>query len=228
IGSVVTSMILVGGIKLVKRQLEMERQKQKAEKAALTSELKFLKSQLNPHFMFNALNNIYFLIKKDPDTAADALAKYSDILRYQIYHCNEPFIALREEVDFLENYIRISKLSKNRLTLNTDLPQQLNGEKIAPLVLIPFVENAFKHVSDEKDRLNQIDIELRVDQAQLQLKVENTFSQKLDKEEAVLKEGGVGLHNVKRRLELLYPKQYQLQFLEQQGTYKVDLKLSLK
>jgi len=209
--------------------MKLLRQKQVAEKAALASELKFLKSQLNPHFMFNALNNIYFLIKKDPDTAADALAQYSDILRYQIYDCNEKYIPLKEEITFLENYIHISQLRKNRLELQVEVPEQVQEEKIAPLLLLPFIENAFKHVSDEKDQLNQIYISLQIVGQQLEVLIKNTIKAVSQASTIPIKEGsGIGLINVKRRLDLLYPNQHFLSCEEQAGMYIVHLKLPIQ
>ena len=228
-GSVSSAVFIVSSIKLMKRQMELVRQKQAAEKSALSSELNFLKSQLNPHFMFNALNNIYFLIKKDPDTAADALAQYSDILRYQIYDCNEKYIPLQEEITFLQNYIQISQLRKNRLQLHVEFPQQLNGEKIAPLLLLPFIENAFKHVSDEKEQLNQINIRLQIVEQQLELLVDNTMKEAISTSSTLIKEAsGIGLANVQRRLELLYPNQHTLTCKAQANQYMVYLKLPIQ
>lgn len=226
-GSVISSSIIVAGIKLVKRYLEIERQKKEAEQTALSSELKFLKSQLNPHFMFNALNNIYFLIKKDPEVAAESLATYSDILRYQLYDCNEKYISLKEEINFLENYINISKLRKNRLELQFNKPENLNGEKIAPLLLAPLVENAFKHVSDEKDEKNYIDIDIQLAEKKLVFHVKNSMKKAEDTSEAPVKDSGIGLGNVKRRLDILYPGQYTWKQTEEDDIYSVNLSLPL-
>lgn len=226
-GSVLSSSFIVAGIKLVKRYWLIERQKQEAEKVALSSELKFLRSQLNPHFMFNALNNIYFLIKKDPEIAAEALATYSEILRYQLYDCNEKFISLKEEIDFLENYINISKLRKNRLKLSFQKPHTLNGEQIAPLLLVPLVENAFKHVSDEKNRQNLINIDIQLKQKNLVFHIENSTKPSEEKPDSPIKESGIGLSNVKRRLDLLYPGQYQLHHTQNDEVYTVNLSLPL-
>jgi len=228
-GSVLTAIVVVSGIKLVRQQLQLQQQKQASEKAALASELKFLKSQLNPHFMFNALNNIYFLIKKDPDVAAEALAKYSDILRYQLYDCNEKYISLEEEIAFLENYINIAQLRKNRLDLQLDLPKHINGEQIAPLMLVPFIENAFKHVSDDKDQVNQINIDINIIDKELVLCVKNTLSKSPKSQTLPYKEeGGIGLPNVRRRLDLLYPNQYKLNCEQQENFYQVHLKLPIQ
>lgn len=227
LGSVISSLIIVTGIKLLKQYLRLQQQNQEIEKIAMTTELKFLRSQLDPHFMFNALNNIYFLIKKDPDVAAEYLAQYSDIMKYQLYKSNESKIPLGEEIQFIENFMNISQLRKNNLTLTFEKPDHINGEMIAPLLLIPLIENAFKYVSDEKDLENNINIVIQLDQNQLDLKVQNTRAPQKTIGATDLSIGGIGLNNVTRRLELLYPNQHHLEISETTNQYAVDLQLTL-
>ena len=229
IGSTFGVVFLTSAVKLVKRSFESERRAKKLEKEKMETELKFLKSQLNPHFLFNVLNNIYFLIKKDPDTAAESLANFSDILRYQLYGSESEQIFLKEELTLLENFIKLSEIRQNDfLTINLHLDQNINGEQIAPLLLIPFVENAFKHVSKDKSKKNEINIDLSLHENELLFKVKNTIEK--NKNEANLTPpdvGGIGLTNVKRRLDLLYPKNHKLSIEESKEWFTVELNLKL-
>ncbi len=226
-GSVMGVVTITMLVKLGKRSLQTERKNEELEKEKLETELKFLKSQLNPHFLFNALNSIYFLIKKDQDMAAEALASFSDMLRYQIYECNGAKISLAKELEFLQNFIQLSQLRKNdNFELQTSFAQNVNGEMLSPLILIPFVENAFKHVSSEQASKNWIHINLALEGKKLVFEVANSLSEEGLSEEA-LRVGGLGLPNVKRRLDLLYPKRYDLEIKEDQEAYRVSLSLDL-
>lgn len=227
IGSTSSTVALVMIIKMVKQKWQTEQVNQRLEKDQLQTELKFLKSQLNPHFLFNALNSIYFLIKKDPEAAADSLAKFSEMLRYQLYDCNDNRIALQQEVNFLKNFIQLSQLRKNRLQVKVDFDSSINGEQIAPLLLIPFVENAFKHVSAFKDQENWIEIKLQLQNQQLQLQVENSIENVLTTVTQQDSQGGIGLANVKRRLALTYPNAHHLNTQKDKHKFKVDLSIDL-
>ncbi len=227
-GSVMGVVTITMLVKLGKRSLETERKNEELEKEKLATELKFLKSQLNPHFLFNALNSIYFLIKKDQDTAAAALANFSDMLRYQIYECNGEKISLAKELEFLQNFIHLSQLRKNEnFELQTSFAQNVNGEMLSPLILIPFVENAFKHVSTDKAEKSWIHIDLQLQGKKILFEVANSLSEEVPSEEAV-KAGGIGLPNVKRRLDLLYPRRYDLDIKESKDAYRVSLSLELE
>lgn len=227
-GSVLGTMTITMMIKLGKRSFETERKNEQLEKEKLATELKFLKSQLNPHFLFNALNSIYFLIKKDQDTAAQALVSFSDMLRYQIYECNDPKISLKQELEFLKNFIQLSQLRKNEnFKLTTSFAENINGEMVSPLLLIPFVENAFKHVSTESEQKNWINIDLQLEGKTLLFNIANSLSEESASDDALVV-GGLGLPNVKRRLDLLYPEKYDLKVTESEEEYKVSLKLEIE
>jgi len=194
--------------------------KEKAE-----TELNFLKSQINPHFLFNSLNSVYFLIDKNNPDARQALHKFSDMLRYQIYECNGEKIPVEKEISYLQDYIDLQKL---RGSENTAVEFNCsNGVKdflIEPLLLIPFVENSFKHLSHfSNGHPNYIKIDVSRPDSKFHFSVINTTEgkqvNKLDKE------GGIGLVNVKRRLELLYPGKHTLSFRETGGRFEVDLML---
>ena len=224
-------IFLTMGIFLIRRRIINDQRQKALERANIETELRFLRNQLNPHFLFNALNSIYFLIRKDPNQAEEALAGFSDLLRYQLYGANESTIALQQEVEFLKQYASLAQLRKSndQLEVNWQLPQQLNGEQVAPLLLLPFVENAFKHVS-RKDGL--IDIHLSLENDRLRFMVTNTTDTgtKQQKNEHIVNgipEGGIGLSNVRRRLELLYPGQHQFEIHEKATTYQILVEVPL-
>ena len=151
--STAASMTLAMSIKLTKNWIQTRRREQLLQKEKLETELKFLRAQFNPHFLFNTINSIFVLIHKNPTMASEALAKFSDLLRYQLYECNEHEIPLPQEIRYLENFIELQKLRQDNsnLELSVQLDQQHTLDlSIAPFVLIPFVENAFKHVSQQK------------------------------------------------------------------------------
>lgn len=215
-------------IKLTKIWTEAQRRQQTLEKEKLETELKFLRSQFNPHFLFNTINSIFVLIKKDQDKASKSLAKFSELLRYQLYECNEPFIALNRELNYLENFIELQKLrqDRNNFELKVELEKAINYSlEIAPFVLMPFVENAFKHVSHHKSSKNWIDIKLDITEKELFFYVSNSRNLlQLAREEDT---SGIGLNNVRRRLELLYPNAHTLDIVKDNLKYTIQLGLQL-
>lgn len=235
--STVASMTLGMSIKLTKNWIQSKRREQALEKAKLElekekleTELKFLKSQFNPHFLFNTINSIFVLINKNPKMASESLAKFSDILRYQLYECNEQQIPLSQELNYLENFIELQKLrhDHNEVTLTQQAEILHTGNLvIAPFVLMPFVENAFKHVSKHRDITNWIDLNLRLKENELRLEVSNSTSLHNGSSTEFMKHGGIGLKNVKRRLDLLYPNQHQLAIREDGEGFHVTLTLQL-
>ncbi|MBP6025568.1 sensor histidine kinase [Ferruginibacter sp.] len=202
------------------QQHMVEMAKEKAE-----AELNFLKLQINPHFLFNSLNSVYFLIEKNNTGAREALHKFSEMLRYQLYEMNGATIPIEKEIRYLKDYVDLQKLRKDenyevRFTCNPGV----NGFSIEPLLLIPFVENAFKHISHQKNERNFIAIDLSMINDTFHFAVENS-------KEAIEKNTGertgIGLANVKRRLELLYPQKYELHIKNESGLYRVDLKIKM-
>jgi hypothetical protein len=226
--STLASMTLAMSIKLTKNWMASEKHRNTIEKEKLQTELKFLRSQFNPHFLFNTINSIFVLIHKDQDEASNALAKFSELLRYQLYECNASFISLDQELNYLENFIELQKLRQDRtnLELNIELNKITNYNlKIAPFLLMPFVENAFKHVSHHKSSKNWITIKLRVTGKELLFQVSNSSAIL----EVALESdtSGIGLHNVKRRLELLYANAHTLNIIKDNSKHKVELSLQL-
>lgn len=197
-----------------------EMSKEKAE-----AELNFLKSQINPHFLFNSLNTIYFLIDKQNAEARQTLLQFSGLLRYQLYDCNSATIEIEKEVRYLEDYIRLQQLRKDsQYDVGVQVGDDVKGFRITPLLLVPFVENAFKHISHHTDNRNFIQVALQRLNGTLTFVVENS---KDDQQRNTEPAGGIGLANVKRRLELLYPGKHKLDISNSPATFKVELNLDL-
>ncbi len=195
------------------------------EKKNLESELEMLKSQINPHFIFNTLNTIYFLMEqKEDERAKEALLKFSDTLSHQLYDYNKDWIDLDKEVNYLQNYIELQRMRHDEelLDLHCELPEQVNGYQIAPMLLIPFVENAFKHGSNSKGY--KVDIRLQVENGVLEFSTVNTMN---PHKRPPNRAGGIGLKNVQRRLDLTYPGKHQLDLKEEGDYYKAHLKIEL-
>ncbi|MDX2245810.1 MAG: histidine kinase [Bacteroidia bacterium] len=224
--STAASMTLAMSVKLAKNWINTEREKLTLQKENLESELKYLKSQINPHFLFNTINSIYVLIHKNPDLASESLASFSDMLRYQLYECNDPFIPLRKELDFIEDFIKLERLRlrEDQTELTFEINQLVDTSiQIAPFIILPFVENAFKHVSKGKNKANFIRMQLAVSEDPIiHLEIEN--SRGPGRSEISL---GIGLANVKRRLELLYAGKHELVISDNPEIFTVKLKLDL-
>jgi two-component system, LytTR family, sensor kinase len=198
-----------------------ETAKEKAE-----TELNFLKSQINPHFLFNSLNSVYFLIDKNNKDARGALHKFSDMLRYQLYEMNGDKIPVEKEISYLRDYVDLQKLRKDEhYAVEFNCSPQVKDFSIEPLLLVPFVENAFKHISHHTDQKNLIKLDLSRRNGEFRFVVENSKDDHMKNTE---QPGGIGLGNVKRRLELLYPGKYELDIVNQEKSYKVDLKIKIE
>jgi sensor histidine kinase YesM len=210
-------------IKLLADYAKAQRRLGEMAKEKAEAELNFLKSQLNPHFLFNSLNTIYFLIDKQNGEARTTLLQMSDLLRYQLYDCNNPAIEIEKEVHYLQDYVRLQELRKdNHYEVGIEVGEQVKGFRITPLLLIPFVENAFKHISHYSHEKNFIRVNLQRKNDILTYTVENS---KDDQERSTEPTGGIGLSNVKRRLELLYPGKHTLQIQNNANSFKIELNL---
>lgn len=200
--------------RMQQRMVEMAKEKAEAE-------LNFLKSQINPHFLFNSLNSVYFLIDKNNAEARDALHKFSAMLRYQLYEMNGDKVPVEKEIDYLKDYIDLQKLRKDEhYAVHFSCSHEVKEFSIEPLLLIPFVENAFKHISHYKNQLNFIKLDLHMNNGVFHFTVENS---KDAIERATDKHSGIGLNNVKRRLDLLYPGKHELTISNEMDTFKVQL-----
>ena len=202
----------------VKRQLKEEKQKR------TEAELEWLKNQLNPHFLFNTLNNISSLIQLDADKAQDAIAQLSDLLRYAMYETRHEMVPLQGEVEFMQNYIELMKLRCNDRTEVRSQFSTPNAQlQIAPLLFVSLIENAFKHgVSSNRD--SRIDITLTNDEHQLTFVCENTNFPKNDTDRSG---SGIGLENTRRRLDLIYKDRYMWEQTLEDNIYKVKITIQL-
>ncbi|MFM9839923.1 MAG: sensor histidine kinase [Cyclobacteriaceae bacterium] len=227
--STAASMTLAMSVKLAKNWIQTKQREQVLEKEKLETELKFLKSQFNPHFLFNTINSIFVLINKNPAMATEALAKFSDLLRYQLYECNDSQIPIARELAYIKDAVELEKLRQDH-HIDVTLEIQNHSVKdftIAPFILMPFVENAFKHVSKLKNQPNRIKMNFQIDTNQLIMKVCNSTDSKNRGFDNSLSTNGIGLKNVQRRLDLLYPEAHQLLITNEQNQFQVILKLEL-
>lgn len=197
------------------------------EQAKTTSELSFLKAQINPHFFFNTLNNIYALTALDVELAQEALHRLSRMMRYVLYETQTGTTLLSKELAFVSDYIQLMQLRlTDKVTVTLLSPDPLRDQPIAPMLLLPFVENAFKHGVSALHP-SRIHIAIEQQQNQLLLDVRNTVF--TDKSPSLEMGNGIGLTNTRRRLDLLYPGQYTLQINDRTpaGEYHVHLTLDL-
>jgi sensor histidine kinase YesM len=199
---------------------------QKIKNEQLVTELQYLKSQINPHIVFNSLNLIYGSIHKTNPEARQLVVQFSDLLRYQLYECNAEKVPIEKELDYLRNYVNLQRLRKNdNVTVSVEVSENIKGFTVAPLLFSPFVENAFKYVSNHETKHNGIVIQLSLQDNNLIFSCFNTKNDTLAK--TTDGSGGIGIANVKRRLELLYPQRHELKMAENTDTFEVELKLVL-
>lgn len=227
--STTASMTLAMSVKLTKNWIQAKQREKLLEKEKLETELKFLKSQFNPHFLFNTINSIFVLIHKNPKMASESLAKFSDLLRYQLYECNEHHIPLDQELVYIENFIELEKLRQDshiKLTVRVEQPHSGNLT-IAPFLLMPFIENAFKHVSQQKDSSNWINMHLYFQQHQLYFQISNSVLGMRSSSSEVISYSGIGLKNVQRRLDLMYSDNHELTIQRKEDQFCVALRLNL-
>ena len=212
-----------------KQQLKIEREEAKrllAETKQVRAELDLLKSQINPHFLFNTLNGIYSLIIEKNDLAGIAVLKLSSLLRYLLDSTNLKNVTLNQECEFIRNYIDLEKIRlDDRCKIQFKVKGDLVGKKIPPLLLTPFIENAFKHGIGAQSELNFIIICLDVSDKKAKLKVKNRVAHK--KNEKHTKKGRTGLENVKKRLKLTHPDNHKLLIVQKDDIFNVELELEL-
>lgn len=210
---------LAAAIKLMKYFYLKQQQTVELEKQNAIAELQLLKAQLHPHFLFNTINNIYSHTQEKAPVAADMLLQLSGLLRYILYSCNEPLVSLEQELHMIGEYLELErKRYGNDLEISLQLPQHTREHFIAPLLILPFIENCFKHGTSSMLTQPWISINIKLDGNLLQMKFINGKSSAKSHNN-----GGIGIENVKRRLELLYPDKYHLDILEEEDVYIVNL-----
>ena len=226
-----SSFLIAGGstiLKVFSDWVRYQRDRQILEKQNMTSELKFLKSQINPHFLFNTLNSLYALTLKKSDKAPEIVIKLSEMMRYMLYECNEKRVSLSKEVNYIQNYLELEKLRHgNHVDIKFDLEGQVNNQTIAPLMFIPFLENSFKHGLKNQIQEGFVDIHLKIEPTEVMVHIENSKAQSLPAQ-IHKRSGGIGLKNVQRRLNILYPNKHTLNITETPKTYSVQLQIGLE
>lgn len=209
-------------IKLFKVWYTDQSQKQNLLSQKQQAELNFLKTQIHPHFLFNTLNNLYALTLRKADEAPDVVIKLSDLLRYMLYECSEKFVPLSKELTFMSNYIELQSIrhDKNIVSIEHTLDGNPTNKVIAPLLLLPIIENCFKHGITQGNKQVEIYIHFTITQTYLQLQVKNTLNNPASRFTE-----GLGISNVRRRLELIYPNKHELNIKTTEGFFDVQLKL---
>jgi two-component system, LytTR family, sensor kinase len=217
----IVTFALSTSFRITSEWFRSEKVKKEMENEKLISELAFLKSQVNPHFLFNILNNICSLARKKSDDTENAIIKLARIMRYMLDESKDEKVSLEKEIEYLQNYIELQRM---RVSGNTDIRFQIEGKPdllmIEPLLLIPFVENAFKHGISYLENYT-ISISLKISPDDLEFNVENPVFRKGVKE--ISTESGIGLKNVLRRLELLYPDKHSIKIEEGEAKYMINL-----
>jgi sensor histidine kinase YesM len=210
-------------IKLLKYWYANQQEQQVLTQEKLKAELNFLKTQIHPHFLFNTLNNLYALTLKKSEMAPEMVLKLSELINYMLYECKEDEVPLAKEIRFIRNYIDIEKMRYGE-KLEVDIQVNGNAEarRIAPLMILPFVENCFKHGASEELEHSWVKIDISILPERLVIKVENNKVQGNNKG----KHEGIGIHNVKRRLALIYPNRHDLKILNGTETFLVILTIN--
>ncbi|NJC27300.1 sensor histidine kinase [Neolewinella antarctica] len=228
------SMFLVAAIstvgKIMVDWIVQNRKKDMEQKETMQSELRFLKSQINPHFLFNTLNSLYALTLKKDDKAPDIVIKLSEMMRYMLYECNEPKVPLSKEVNYLQNYLDLERLRQRKgIDIKLTVEGNVSDQMLAPLIFIPFLENSFKHGLNTVIKGGFVHALLKVRDQDVTFVLENSRGSVMPSQlHGNRPSGGIGLVNVRRRLELLYPGAYELSVAETPSTYTVTLNLALQ
>lgn len=221
--------IFVAMLKFAEEWFDLEAKQKEIENEKLTSELRFLKAQINPHFLFNTLNNLYYLAFTQSPNTTEVIAKLSQMMRYMIYESNHPKVLLSREIEYMENYISLEKLRLNdQIPIAFEVIGDPNRVQIAPLVLITFLENAFKHGVGNNFAAAWIEVKIEIkeaDQENALPKIIYTVKNSKLPTGNNLEKSGIGLQNVQRRLELSYPHSHTLAVQDEKESYGVRLEI---
>jgi len=226
----IASFLIVGSStigKIITDWVRHLREKKDLQTQTMQSELRFLKSQINPHFLFNTLNNLYALTLKKSDKAPEIVIKLSEMMRYMLYECNERRVPLQKEVNYIQNYLDLERLRQGKnVQINYKVDGKIFDQQIAPLIFIPFLENSFKHGLNTHISHGFVNILLEVEDQHIHFYIENSKSESLPTQ-THKRSGGIGLVNVKRRLNIIYPNNYKLEIHDDPNTYGVELDIDL-
>jgi LytS/YehU family sensor histidine kinase len=227
----VSSTLIMGnicGLRFYREHANIEKKHRQLQIAHLEAELKLLRDQVNPHFLFNVINSIHVLMHKDVRQASSVLMKFSDMLRHHLYDSTKEYILLKEEIAYLQNYVNVEKVRwGNDVRVECNWIEAPEFFCIAPFILSPFVENAFKHVSRDHPDGNYVKIGISMQEAVLHFTVENTCDS-LNSIASNNNAGGIGLENVKKRLSLLYNEKHQLETGRKENVFLVKLSLHVQ
>jgi two-component system sensor histidine kinase AlgZ len=218
--------IFIGMLRFAADWFELAAKQRELENQQLTAELNFLKAQINPHFLFNTLNNLYYLAYTQSANTTEVISKLSQMMRYMIYDTNHQQVPLTKEIEYMQNYISLERLRLNdQIPIKFEIQGNPEGVLITPLIFITFLENAFKHGVSNNFPGAWVNIHLRLDGKECVYEVENSKipSTKPESEE----KSGIGLQNVKRRLELSYPDRYTLTIEDKSDRYAIKLNIIL-
>ncbi|RYG53655.1 MAG: two-component system sensor protein [Chitinophagaceae bacterium] len=223
--------ITIGGvaaaIKLIKSLYQKEQRNLQLKKENVESQLQLLKAQVHPHFLFNTLNNIYSFTQNTSPEASRLVTGLSDLLRFILYECNQPLVPLAKELTMIKDYIELEKVRYgNQLDLHLDLPEETNDLYISPLLLLPLIENSFKHGTSQILDQPWISLHVRVyKERYMQMKLLNGKSRETISGGSA---SGIGIHNVQKRLDLLYPGKHELTITNEEDIFIVNLKMELE
>jgi len=209
-----------------KKNLVLEKKSVEMELRLKEAELKLLKAQIHPHFLFNTLNNLYGLVLAGSENAPQIVLKISSLLDYMLYKSNKPYVSIESEVQYIKDYIELEKLRYNKLKVEFSEEGINNQVNIAPMILQPFVENAFKHGISKEVGMQWLNIGIIVDNGQLDFRVKNPRVPESSNDETGYTEG-IGLNNVKKRLSILYPERHKLIIKEDENTFAITLNIDL-
>jgi two-component system, LytTR family, sensor histidine kinase AlgZ len=219
-------VIFLGMIRFAVDWFEFEARKRSVENEKLTAELNFLKAQINPHFLFNTLNNLYYLAYTQSPNTPEVIAKLSNMMRYMIYDSNYADVPLTKEIEYMENYISLERLRLNdQIPITFDIDGDPENYRITPLIFITFLENAFKHGVSNSNPSSWVKLKLQLKGKECTYQVENSRAGSVKPDAG--EKSGIGLQNVKRRLELSYPGKHTLTTHQSADRYQVTLKIDI-
>jgi two-component system, LytTR family, sensor histidine kinase AlgZ len=223
-------LVFIGLLRFAVDLFELEARKKEIENENLSSELRFLKAQINPHFLFNTLNNLYYLAYSKSNHTTEVIERLSQMMRYMIYESNHPQVMLSKEIEYMENYISIERLRLNdQIPIRFDVQGDVSKVRIVPLIFITFLENAFKHGVSNNNPGSWIRAGIRIEGNMVDYTVENSIVRKeRTSQDDPEEKSGIGLQNVTRRLELSYPGRHVLEVGNMGDRFAVHLQLRLQ
>lgn len=222
---IISPLIILISLIVMWQWLTASRRAEQLEKEKLKAELGYLRSQINPHFFFNTLNNLYGLALQKSEKTAEVVMKLSELMNYILYEADRDRVPLEKEIDQIERYIALEKIRyDNRFDLELTVEGDIEQVNIPPLILLPFVENSFKHGVNKSSADGWISIFIQIENKNFHFIIKNKINRRVE-EQSPTKGNGLGIANARKRLELLFPERHRLDCRERNGEYLVDLKI---